>query len=211
MASAQSGRGSELNERWGIGAKHPLYRKNGTWYHNLMYFPGALIDESGFILFKTKRRYVNNPGLHIRARTTIRDGISTLPGYVWVRKAVGAGGQSSAPAETTAALEGIRREVVYYSRSRSRPLRNTALIRSKGVCEVCRRDFSRVLRGLGLSALQVHHRKQLSVSDVPQVNRLSDLAVVCATCHALIHSNPKKAIPVAVLKRKLKSSRSRAG
>lgn len=82
MTARQSGRGRDLNARWSIGARHALYRKNGTWYHLLEEFPGALIDANGYILFKTKRQYLTCSGLHIGTRITIREGISRLPGYV---------------------------------------------------------------------------------------------------------------------------------
>jgi hypothetical protein len=40
-------RGRDLNQEWRIGAKHSLYREDGTWYHQLREFPGALIDAKG--------------------------------------------------------------------------------------------------------------------------------------------------------------------
>ena len=106
--------------------------------------------------------------------------------------------------ETTAALEGIRREVASYTPSRSRRLRNQAVALSRGVCEACGNDFLRVLSGLGIRALQVHHRKQLGASDHSTVTCLKDLSVLCANCHLLIHANPKHAMPVKTLRRKLR-------
>jgi hypothetical protein len=47
LSRRQRGRG--LNQECGIGAKHALYRANGTWYHQLTAFPGALVDAHGYI------------------------------------------------------------------------------------------------------------------------------------------------------------------
>lgn len=97
-------------------------------------------------------------------------------------------------------LEGIARETVVLSRSRSAVLRKEALKISGGLCACCGVDFSLVLDGMGLRALQVHHRRQLALRETPGVTTVADLAVVCANCHAIIHTNPKKAIPVEELR-----------
>jgi hypothetical protein len=106
--------------------------------------------------------------------------------------------------ETPTALEGIHREVKSYTSSRSRRLRDQAVALSRGVCEVCGKDFSRVLSGLGIRVLQGHHRKQRGVSGHPTVTSLKDLSVLCANCHLLIHTDPKHAMPVKTLRRKLR-------
>lgn len=102
------------------------------------------------------------------------------------------------------ALEGLRTETVIYSRGRNRRLRDRALFNSKGVCEACLVNYSAILDGKGVRALQVHHRKQLAASDRPRLTKLDDLAVVCATCHVLIHMDPSRAMRVEVLRRLLK-------
>lgn len=103
-------------------------------------------------------------------------------------------------AENEGIVEGIARETVVYSKSRSTALRQEALIRSKGVCEACGIDFSFVFNGRGLRALQVHHKRQLALREVPEITVLEELSVVCANCHAIIHTNPRSAIPVEELR-----------
>ena len=103
----------------------------------------------------------------------------------------------------TEAMEGLVHEVATLSRDRNGALRNEALKRSQGICVVCETDFSKVLDGLGVRALQVHHRNQLALEDVPRLTRLEDLAVVCANCHALIHMNIKHAYTVEELREML--------
>lgn len=97
-------------------------------------------------------------------------------------------------------VEGIARESIVLSRSRSAALRREALKLSSGVCEGCGVNFSALLNGRGLRALQVHHKKQLALRETPEATSLTDLAVVCANCHAIIHTNPKEAMSVEMLR-----------
>lgn len=97
-------------------------------------------------------------------------------------------------------VEGIEREVKLIARSRSRRLRRLAMERAHGVCEACGNDFGALFGGLGLRVLQVHHEQQLALKAVPAVTSVDDLAVVCANCHGIIHSNPKAALPIDVIR-----------
>lgn len=101
------------------------------------------------------------------------------------------------------AIEGTKTEVVQKQTKRSRKLRDKALNLAHGVCSVCKRDFSELLRGRAVRVLQVHHCKQLAPSDKPKVTKLSDLAVVCANCHLLLHLDPKNALSIAALREML--------
>jgi len=77
--------GRALNERWRIGAAHSLYRENGTWYHHLEAFPGALCDAHGYVVFATQQDLETCPGMLIgksKNWLNVPAGISTLPGYV---------------------------------------------------------------------------------------------------------------------------------
>jgi 5-methylcytosine-specific restriction protein A len=108
------------------------------------------------------------------------------------------------PCAEPRAIEGIRREARVYVRGRSRKLRDLALEKARGVCEACGVNFAALLSGKGARVLQVHHRKQLAASDSPQVNRLSDLAVLCANCHILVRMDPRRALPVEKLRAMLR-------
>lgn len=105
-----------------------------------------------------------------------------------------------------AAIEGLRTEAKVYVRGRSRQLRELALTKAEGVCCVCGFDYKELLNGKGVRVLQVHHRKQLAASDAPRVTHLSDLAVVCANCHLLIHMNPRQALEIEELRKMLGKS-----
>ena len=47
-----------------------------------------------------------------------------------------------------------------------------------------------------------------SVIDIPFVRGVSDLVVVCANCHLLIHLDPKKALSVQRLRKRLRANGS---
>ena len=106
------------------------------------------------------------------------------------------------------AFEGLRTEVVTYKQGRSRTLRDSALAKSKGICEACSVDYSALLEGKGMRVLQVHHRKQLAATDRPRLTKLNELAVICANCHTLIHMNSKRALSVEKLRAMLRGTRA---
>ena len=55
-------------------------------------------------------------------------------------------------------------------------------------CESCGIKQTDFPKDLGLSCFEVHHLSPIGERIQPQVTRLSDLAVVCANCHRMIHS-----------------------
>lgn len=78
--------GKRLNDEWNVGAKHALYREDGTWYHQLIDFPGALFDANGYVVFDTEADYRNSEYLQIGKQVSVPDGISSIPGYVFARQ-----------------------------------------------------------------------------------------------------------------------------
>jgi hypothetical protein len=86
--------------------------------------------------------------------------------------------------------ENILREQRRLSRSRSRWLRDQAILASNGVCAACKKDYARLVPGRWPSVLHGHHLDPLSGSDAPVATDLSRMAAVCPTCHALIHLDP---------------------
>ena len=103
--------------------------------------------------------------------------------------------------QTDRAVEGIMTES--RSRSRNAGLRLAAIQRAKGVCEGCGVNFGQKHGGLGSRCLVVHHTKQLKDTDQPRETKLSELAVVCANCHMMIHVNRDKALTVSQLKKRI--------
>jgi DNA-binding protein HU-beta len=101
------------------------------------------------------------------------------------------------------AIENTLTEVRRYIRSRDRTLRQAAINNAGGICVGCKTNFGAFLGGLGARVLQVHHRKQLAASNAPAITGVKDLVVVCANCHMLIHADPKKAMSIMTLRRRL--------
>ncbi len=57
-------------------------------------------------------------------------------------------------------------------------------------CEVCDFDFSEVYGTLGDGFAECHHRIPLAELIGATRTRLSDLAIVCANCHRMLHRRP---------------------
>lgn len=55
-------------------------------------------------------------------------------------------------------------------------------------CEVCNLDFIDIYGSHADAVMEVHHRLPLSALPAERRTKLSDLAVVCANCHRVIHS-----------------------
>lgn len=84
MSRYITGYGEDLNRKWGVNARHALYREDGKFYMNLKYFPGALFDAKGYVVFGTEQEYLQSPYIHHGIRVNIPQGISTISGYVKV-------------------------------------------------------------------------------------------------------------------------------
>jgi hypothetical protein len=74
--------GKRLNQRWNVNARHALYHVDGTFYENLRYFPGALFEPSGYVLFRTEDEYRSSPYLSIGQKLNVQRGISSIPGFM---------------------------------------------------------------------------------------------------------------------------------
>ncbi|MFA6347759.1 MAG: hypothetical protein WCX07_05695 [Dehalococcoidales bacterium] len=77
--------GKELSRIWNVEVRQSYYHKDGTFYENLVCFPGALFDFYGYIVFKTEQDYNSCPYLRIGQKLNVLDGISSIPGYKRMR------------------------------------------------------------------------------------------------------------------------------
>jgi 5-methylcytosine-specific restriction protein A len=108
---------------------------------------------------------------------------------------VGQYGGIEVGAEVVGAVEGEMRMAVCRHRARERWLRDAKIAQAKAAhdgrlpCEVpgCGFDFFEVYGEIGRDYAQVHHLGPLGDRTRPSQTRLSDLAVVCANCHSMIH------------------------
>jgi 5-methylcytosine-specific restriction protein A len=101
------------------------------------------------------------------------------------------------------AMEGATTEA--RSKYRNPQLRQAALQLANGACAACGIRDSEIHPQLGRHALVVHHKKQLKDSDQPRETKISDLAVVCANCHMMIHQDPAKALTIAQMRKRVVS------
>jgi len=87
------------------------------------------------------------------------------------------------------AFEGeiYRKEAVF--RSRNRALIYAKKTNSNYRCEVCKFNFEEIYGVIGREYIVAHHLK--AIASGPSKTTLDDIALVCANCHAMIHTkNP---------------------
>jgi 5-methylcytosine-specific restriction endonuclease McrA len=100
--------------------------------------------------------------------------------------------------EELEAFEGEERKSFVTHRKRESKLRDAKVDEVKKTtgklcCETpgCGFDFLATYGKLGEDYIQVHHKKQLAKLEAPEQTNLSDLVVVCANCHVMIHRGGK--------------------
>ena len=95
--------------------------------------------------------------------------------------------------ETAEAAEGKLLTRIHRSRERNRKLvadKKNSVLRSNGAlaCQVCGFDFRKVYGERGEGFIECHYTKPLADMKPGEKTRLSDLALVCANCHRMIHA-----------------------
>ena len=83
MIAIRSDTAKSRAKRWGLKVEHALYRKTGDWYHKLVKFPGALLDEHGYVVFENKNTFEACRWLRIKQDVNVLNGgIKQIPGYL---------------------------------------------------------------------------------------------------------------------------------
>lgn len=84
------------------------------------------------------------------------------------------------------------RERVYASVRRERdPAARADALRLHGcACQACGFDFGAAYGDLGAGFAEVHHMVPLSEAGERETNPATDLAVLCANCHRMVHRSP---------------------
>ena len=197
MATPRSDTAAKRAKRWNLHVKHALYRKTGDWYHQLERFPGALLDEEGYVVFETEQAYRSCPQLRIRKDVGVPNGIVTIPGYT--RVAADAERESAAmptPTSYEKAMfrEGATTDVVQTRRERD-PAARASCIREHGcACSVCGFDFALRYGPIGAGFTHVHHLTPLAEGE-RDVDPIADLRPICPNCHAMVHRrNPSMSL-----------------
>lgn len=94
--------------------------------------------------------------------------------------------------EDLSAEETRRRLVEHYRIDRSAKLRkakiDSHLLQHGSVfCENCEFDFAKAYPVIGEGFIEVHHKKQLAALMPSEKTYISDLALLCANCHRMVH------------------------
>ena len=214
--------GKYLNKRWNVGVKQALYRENGTWYHKLQRFPGALFDRHGYIVFENKQEMMECQQLQIGKQISARYGISNIPGYVRVtdeqvqligqleqnedslseriRKSI-----NSSFSEQEKFVEGGIQEVTLELRKRNPKLKFLAIEKYGENCQVCGFNFGEFYGEIGEGYIELHHLEPLSNRYSEAETSVEDVALVCANCHRILHRNGAKPLSITELQKSLKS------
>jgi 5-methylcytosine-specific restriction enzyme A len=92
------------------------------------------------------------------------------------------------------ATEGRILTCIHQKRERSTQLiqkKKKQLLKQTGKleCEACGFDYEKVYGNHGRGFTECHHTKPLSEINDTQMTKLSDLAIVCANCHRMIHKS----------------------
>jgi hypothetical protein len=183
VANDRSNTARSLVTAWGLDVQHALYRKSGDWYHQLVRFPGALMDEHGYVVFETEEAYRQCPALRIRQDVAVPRGISQIPGYTLGLNAMA--GQRTTY-ERAVFAEGGRRDVIQSRIERSGPAREACIAAHGLKCAVCGFDFAAVYGDLGAGFIHVHHCKPVSLEERP-VDPVAEMRPLCPNCHAMVH------------------------
>jgi len=87
MRRPNSASGRRLKSLWKIEAKQARYHFDSKFFMMLDYFPGALCDPNGFVVFDTKQELFAADGVKAYdgcQRIFVADGIPSLAGYTKV-------------------------------------------------------------------------------------------------------------------------------
>ena len=183
---------------------HPLKQPRGPWRgHFMTRIGGIKMLRRPVALGLLRDRYPDWGWARTPRGTTVVP-VGIAPSF---SKLLCAAPSPTALITDAAEREGAPIEYRVTRRGRSRQLRDQAFSHANGVCETCGRNFGRILEGRGTRVLQVHHRKQMAEWSAPRVTRLSDLAVVCANCHQLLHIDRDRALRIDELRRLLHADR----
>jgi predicted HNH restriction endonuclease len=100
--------------------------------------------------------------------------------------------------------EGRRSERLVAQYERSPRLRSAAVGAHGTRCQVCGFDFEASYGALGAGYIEAHHIRPLSSYEGQvRVNPRTDMGVVCANCHRIIHRHPNEPLSIEQLRRVL--------
>ncbi|QIX62740.1 restriction endonuclease [Hymenobacter sp. BT18] len=109
--------------------------------------------------------------------------------------------QGAAEAYETIVEDGTGRKVYGTRYERNPRLRARALQLHGSICKGCGFDFEKVYGEHGRGYIHVHHLNPIaSTGGMLAVNPLTDMTVLCANCHSMVHRYPKKMLSLPELR-----------
>lgn len=156
-------------------------------------FPGALLDEKGYISFQTEAEYqsfvtnsVKGQVYENREKNTlvIKGGISNHSEYILFTERFVFPEQVA----QTSVIEGATIRVTVNRYERDARARKLCLAKWGVTCMVCDLSFSRVYGPMGEGFIHVHHLTPIaSIREEYTLVPERDLRPVCPNCHAMLH------------------------
>lgn len=178
-----------LQKEWQVDVKHGLYSHDGTWYHKLRAFPGALFDSGGYIIFNTEKEFQECPHLRIKQDCGCRDGISAIEGYIPVKL------RHASDTDVSSATERVNTIVC-------RIIRDTSIARElkllhRDVCQICG-DTIELVDG---TYSEAHHIRPLGQPH-NGADKKGNIIIVCPSCHVRLDYFSIE-LPIRVLESRL--------
>lgn len=103
--------------------------------------------------------------------------------------------------EASLGLEGQKKERLVNVYERNPNLRAKAIQIHGIICKVCEFDFEKNYGEHGKEFIEVHHLKPLhSLKESSLINPATDMTVLCANCHRMIHRDRKNPLTIEQLK-----------
>lgn len=172
--------GAEMNKALSIGARHALYGEDGKWYHPLRKFPGVLFDKNGYLIIATNKDYHNNRQLQHSHDLHIRDGISSIHGYI----------PFSDEQKRMLFISGYKEidgETIRIIREINTIQRNSIIVGElkklyKNTCQIC---GTRLKIKKGIHYSEIHHIKPLGLPH-NGLDKIDNMICVCPNHHALL-------------------------
>lgn len=184
MSSPSSETAGERAKRWNLDIEQALYAETADRYHQLQRFPGALLDDDGYVLFETEAAYRHSAHMRMRRDFGVPRGIRGIPGYTPASTARGGGTPMSY--EAALRLKGPRIDVVQSSVERNPAARAACLEAHGRACVVCGLDFGRRFGAIGDGFIHVHELMPAAEGE-RSVDPVADLRPLCPNCHAMVH------------------------
>lgn len=102
-------------------------------------------------------------------------------------------------------MEGAERTVISVGYERDREVRERVLVSQGFTCKVCGFNFEKYYGEIGRGYIEVHHLLPLAEAGKRATNPESDLAVLCANCHRMVHRKRGKCLPLDDLRNRISS------